>query len=98
MEKSTRVVCRFLLSSLKGIELIYLSVLRQFQESWRHSQGEKNSYKRIVRIIGIRPPRHIQSRYREYRYVRTTSLKMQRFKLLVAGRPWSAEESLAGAT
>ena len=58
----------FPLAIFTGLELILSSVLRQFQESWRHSRGQKDSYTRIVRIIGVRPPSHIQGRYCEYKY------------------------------
>lgn len=48
--------------------LTNVQVLDQFQKSWRHPPSEKSRFKRVVRIIGIRPPRPIQARYNRYKY------------------------------
>jgi len=43
-------------------------VVSQFQKSWRHPPSEKPRFKRVVRIIGLRPPRAIQDRFNRYKY------------------------------
>lgn len=74
MGKNTKVVSPLLLLSLNGRDLIFSPVSRQFQESWRHSLGEKDSFTSIVYIFYIHPPMNTQRRYLEYMYTSRSSL------------------------
>ncbi|KAG1746932.1 hypothetical protein EDB19DRAFT_1631443, partial [Suillus lakei] len=43
------------------------SVLRQFQKSWRHPTTTKKPYSRVIRIIGVKPPKKLRVRFEKYR-------------------------------